>query len=432
VIEKKAPSSATVGKGQLGVKQRKQGKPHASTAKSAATKTEDAEGREDADAKHDEAGVNKKRKKSGQKGDKSREDSGATTTSSQPPPSSTALTPLQSAMRQKLVSARFRHLNETLYTSPSTQALELFNENPTMFQEYHEGFRRQVEVWPQNPVDEYVEEIKQRGKVRRGSQHAPTPADGNNDGRGSGLEPLPRTAGTCHIADLGCGDAKLAHALEKVKRKFKVEIFSFDLHSPSPLVTKADIAHLPLQDGSMDVAVFCLALMGTNWIDFIEEAYRVLRWKGELWISEIKSRFGRPSKKDRRVEHSVGNRKKSVKGQASKGGNADEDADVLAGLDGNEQRKDETDVSDFVTVLQRRGFVLHSERAVDLSNKMFVRMKFIKCQSPTAGKLAGPRNDAGEAGGDVRRKTPKPKFLDKPEPTWDEASVLKPCVYKIR
>ena len=43
--------------------------------------------------------------------------------------------------------------------------------------------------------------------------------------------------------------------------------------------------------GSVDVVVFCLALMGTNYGDFIAEALRVLRRKGRLWIAEVRSRF---------------------------------------------------------------------------------------------------------------------------------------------
>ncbi|KAK1826020.1 methyltransferase-domain-containing protein [Podospora conica] len=69
----------------------------------------------------------------------------------------------------------------------------------------------------------------------------------------------------------------------------------------SPLITRPDIANLPLADGSVGVAVFCLALVGTNWLCCIEEAYRVLRWKGELWIAEIKSRFASPAAADAKL-----------------------------------------------------------------------------------------------------------------------------------
>ncbi len=42
---------------------------------------------------------------------------------------------------------------------------------------------------------------------------------------------------------------------------------------------------------SVDVAVFCLALMGTDYGSFLEEAFRVLKPGGWLWIAEVRSRF---------------------------------------------------------------------------------------------------------------------------------------------
>ena len=36
------------------------------------------------------------------------------------------------------------------------------------------------------------------------------------------------------------------------------------------------MAHVPLKDASVHVAVFCLSLMGTNLADFLREAHRVL------------------------------------------------------------------------------------------------------------------------------------------------------------
>jgi ubiquinone/menaquinone biosynthesis C-methylase UbiE len=42
----------------------------------------------------------------------------------------------------------------------------------------------------------------------------------------------------------------------------------------------------PLDDESLDVAVFSLSLMGTNWTDFITEAKRCLEKNGYLFIAE--------------------------------------------------------------------------------------------------------------------------------------------------
>ena len=73
------------------------------------------------------------------------------------PPPATKLTPLQAKMRSKLTSARFRHLNETLYTTSSSAALDLFTSSPDLFAEYHAGFSQQVkDSWPVNPVENYI------------------------------------------------------------------------------------------------------------------------------------------------------------------------------------------------------------------------------------------------------------------------------------
>ncbi|KAL3418254.1 25S rRNA (adenine(645)-N(1))-methyltransferase [Phlyctema vagabunda] len=343
------------------------------------------------------------------------------------------LTPLQAAMRQKLVSARFRHLNQTLYTTPSAHSLELFQQNPEMFQEYHEGFRRQVEVWPENPVDGYVMQIRQRGMQRRDKRGLPKVEVTEDATTAAEASPLPRTEGRCTIADLGCGDAGLAQGLQKDLKKLNVKVHSFDLQNPSPLVTKADIANLPLEDGTVDIAIFCLALMGTNWVDFIEEAFRILRWKGELWVAEIKSRFGRVSGKQKRVEHSVGNRKKPDKKALQKMEEEADDADLMVEVDGHEDRKGETDVSAFVEVLRKRGFVLQNEKAVDLSNRMFVKMHFVKGLTPIKGKCVPVPKGMAEMGMETWKKKPKGKFIEEDDvPISSEASVLKPCVYKLR
>jgi ribosomal RNA-processing protein 8 len=351
------------------------------------------------------------------------------------PKSAPQLTPLQASMRQKLISARFRHLNETLYTKTSTHSLSLFQENPEMFNEYHEGFRRQVEVWPENPVDSYINTIKTRGKIR-----GPQRGKGGDKKAEQSLQaeaPLPRTEGISTITDLGCGDAALSTALQPLAKKLHLKIHSFDLQSAPPLVTKADIANLPLADGSVDIAIFCLALMGTNWIDFIEESFRILRWKGELWVAEIKSRFGRVGGKGKRVEHSVGNRKKNGPENKKEKKRAEEINDLVAAVevDGVEDGGGETDVGAFVEVLRKRGFVLkEGEGGVDLKNKMFVKMCFVKGATPIKGKCVPvPKGMEKFGGGETWKKKPKGKFIDgEEEHVSSEAGVLKPCVYKLR
>ncbi len=88
------------------------------------------------------------------------------------------------------------------------------------------------------------------------------------------------------------------------------------------------------------------------------------------------------------------------------------------------RRTNETDVSAFVDALSRHGFVLQGEP--DLTNKMFVKMRFVKAASPSRGK--GAVAPAAAA-------APKKKFLgpaDGGDASINEAAILKPCVYKLR
>ena len=66
---------------------------------------------------------------------------------------------------------------------------------------------------------------------------------------------------------------------------------SFDLVAANERVVACDIANVPLGDKSVDVAVFCLALMGSNFADFLREAHRLLKPKGVLKIAEVASRI---------------------------------------------------------------------------------------------------------------------------------------------
>ncbi|KAF3906464.1 hypothetical protein ABW20_dc0106121 [Dactylellina cionopaga] len=347
------------------------------------------------------------------------------------------LTPLQEKMRQKLSGARFRHLNQLLYTTPSQDSLALFKSQPDMFTDYHTGFRQQVESWPENPVEVYVKRLFARGKLResgfRSGKHKgngissvnanPLGADGFQDAMES--LPLPRAKdGYATVIDLGCGEAALAKAITSAKPRPKIKVQSYDLHAPNPLVTVADIANLPLRDGSVDVAIFCLALMGTNWITMVEEAVRVLRNGGELWIAEIKSRFART--KTGKKDDDSGKEGKKGKGKKNAGRPIKDDtnpADAFIeeqdeSLDQNRWAAGE---QNFIEALGKRGLRLKNRNG---SNKMFVLLDFEKI-----GK-----------GGQYFQIPPKPdmhgriskKFHTRDEPEVDEVSILQPCLYKIR
>ena len=156
------------------------------------------------------------------------------------------------------MSSKFRFLNEQLYTTASNEAVELFKEKE-LFENYHEGYRQQVQKWPKNPLDLITTELK-KAKYRHSV-----------------------------IADFGCGEGKLQLNLEASGHKGK--ICSFDVGKTDDHVIQADIASVPLADHSTDVGVFSLSLMGTNFPEFLIESNRVLKMGGILIVAEVMSRF---------------------------------------------------------------------------------------------------------------------------------------------
>ena len=383
------------------------------------------------------------------------------------PASSPTLTPLQIAMRQKLISARFRYLNQILYTTPSASSSDLFRTNPSFFTEYHEGFQRQIGTWPENPVLAFVSWILDRStdakKVKSGhlemdrqkSSFKKSVARGDGSPPHSSLLPiihkphtqvdtLPRNrrSNLCTIADLGCGSAILARKLAPMLQPLHLEIHSFDLYAPDPLITAADISKVPLPDSSVDVAISCLALMGTNWLDFVEEAYRLLRWKGEYWIAEVASRFVmddsaakvelRNTERNKEEALRVGkkNKKRRLYDEKQIQGCPFSDEEFSLST----QKRSKVDVlknlDPFITVLRTRGFQL-LERP-EIGNKMFVRMRFAKGLMPTRGKGTPSAGQAQKQA--FQRKRILEKGADKEGSIIieDETKVLKPCVYKNR
>lgn len=155
----------------------------------------------------------------------------------------------------RLKGSRFRWLNDTLYHQTGKAAKNLFDQDPSLADVYHEGYREQRAKWPCDPLDDIVAWMRAE---------------------------VPDTA---VVGDFGCGEARLAAAFPNRT------VHSFDLVAVNERVTACNIAAVPLEDDSLDVAVFCLSLMGTDWLEFLVEARRCLRSDGILHIAEVESRF---------------------------------------------------------------------------------------------------------------------------------------------
>ncbi|KAL3918855.1 MAG: hypothetical protein SGILL_004046 [Bacillariaceae sp.] len=264
---------------------------------------------------------------------------------------------MRDAFKARLAGSRFRILNEELYTTTSKESYQRFSDSPELFEQYHDGFRHQVESWPENPVNVIVRSLTTSYK----SANRPS----------------------CVVADFGCGDAQLAKDLLQVKRIKKSKddsdndicpftVHSFDLVAPNELVTSCDMANVPLPDKSVDVCVFCLSLMGTNLADFIREAHRVLKDNGRVKIAEVRSRIEYSHSSSQQQQQKDGKSQKKQKG-ASKGSKS------------SSNNKIEGTVEEFIKVLDKLGFDCIK---TDRSNTMFLVMELKKNGKQPDKKLA--------------------------------------------
>eukprot|EP01071_Lankesteria_metandrocarpae_P001552 Lankesteria_metandrocarpae@DN1647_c0_g1_i1.p1 len=160
-----------------------------------------------------------------------------------------------SAMRDRMKGAEFRWLNEEMYTTESSELFNKVQGEPELFHKYHTGYRRQASTWPCNPLEEVEKWIRQHFTTKH------------------------------RVGDFGCGEAALAAKLKGWK------IHSFDLVAANSYITPCNIAQVPLQDATLDLAIYCLSLMGPDWPSFLEEAKRLLKSDGHLIVVEVESRF---------------------------------------------------------------------------------------------------------------------------------------------
>ena len=140
-------------------------------------------------------------------------------------------------------------------TSTSTRMHEWFSEDKSRWKDYHKVREENIKDWVENPITVIAERLNE------------------NPGH--------------TIADLGCGMNKLKDLVKNYKAWY-----SFDYCAVDPSVVEADCSdlHEYLGDESVDSAVFCMSLWGTNYLDSIKEAHRYLKTGGTLYVVEPKDK----------------------------------------------------------------------------------------------------------------------------------------------
>lgn len=148
----------------------------------------------------------------------------------------------------------FSQMNNRWNSTRSDKLGARLRENPEEWEQYHTHYRDARQKWAIVPVDEMITWcMKREGYV---------------------------------IGDFGCGEAALSEAARE-----RHTIHSFDHVGINDNVIECDISRTPLDDESLDVAIFCLSLMGSNFAEYIREAHRTLKIDGQLHIWEATSRF---------------------------------------------------------------------------------------------------------------------------------------------
>ena len=135
----------------------------------------------------------------------------------------------------------------------STLHAELVKD-PTFFYEYHTEFRKVKETWG--------DDIPHRIIANKIKNHGMT---------------------DWVVADFGCGDALLAREIPNIT-------YSFDHVAVDDTVIACDISKTPLEDRSVDLAVFSLSLIGVNWKDYLKESFRVTKTDGYIIVAETITR----------------------------------------------------------------------------------------------------------------------------------------------
>jgi hypothetical protein len=148
----------------------------------------------------------------------------------------------------------FSKMNNRWYAASSESTHTRLAQNQEEWAHYHTMYRQLRESWPVVPYKEEIRWLSEReGHV---------------------------------VGDFGCGEALIAEAVSD-----RHQVHSFDHVAINPRVVACDIARVPLEDSTLDVAIFCLALMGANFTDYVREGHRCLRLDGWLHIWEPASYF---------------------------------------------------------------------------------------------------------------------------------------------
>ena len=164
--------------------------------------------------------------------------------------------PPETRKRAQRKHGDFTKINQRWSSSNSTTIHDRLKDEPEEWYLYHSLYRKAREKWDEIPAEHIARQLEGRPDLK--------------------------------VGDFGCGECLLADALpdhEVVGLDHVADVAINDS------VIACDMAHTPLEDASLDAAVFSLSLMGRNWPDYLEEARRTLKTYGLLFVAETAKRW---------------------------------------------------------------------------------------------------------------------------------------------
>lgn len=153
---------------------------------------------------------------------------------------------LQNEQRQTAIDSELSEFNRRGKIMRSENMHKEFSDNKESFFRYHALRNQRMEQWDEIPYEYIATKIKNRNHI---------------------------------IADFGCGENKFKNCLPN-------KVYSFDHVAFDDSVIACDMKNIPLDDESIDIAMFSLSLWGSNYEDYIKESYRVLNYGGMIYIAE--------------------------------------------------------------------------------------------------------------------------------------------------
>ena len=101
---------------------------------------------------------------------------------------------------------------------------------------------------------------------------------------------------------MGCGKARISEYFKGVKR---FEFYNYDHIACNDMVIERDIRDTGMDEYSVDIAILCLAMWGSNCKEYIKEAYKILDKGGILIIIEAYKRWNEQKEGNNEIENKL-------------------------------------------------------------------------------------------------------------------------------